>query len=122
MSHSSAKQALIVAIAQNRATVIRDFRALKDELNIAEKFRGSVRENPSFWLGGAATASFLLGRLFARPKTGSSSQKSSSLARLKFLKWGGMALLALARYIVPVVIKPAIAAYTQGKIYKKTLA
>jgi hypothetical protein len=122
VSHSSAKQALVVAIGQNRATVIRDFRTLKNELNVAKKLRGSVRKNPSFWLGGAATASFLFGRLFGRQRTSLSAQKKGPFARrLKFLKWGGMSLLALARFIIPVLIKPAITAYTQGKIYKKNL-
>ncbi len=121
MSHSSAKQALVVAIGQSRATVIRDFRTLKDELNVAEKLRGAVRENPSFWLGGAATVSFLFGQLFAGPKNSFSSQKSGPFTRLKFLKWGGMGLLALARFVVPVVIKPAIAAYTQSRMNKKML-
>ncbi|PWU11395.1 MAG: hypothetical protein C5B47_00945 [Verrucomicrobia bacterium] len=121
MSSHSIKQALIATINQSRAAVTRDLRALKDELNVAEKFRGSIRESPSVWLGGAATASFILGRFFTRQKAGGSSQKGgSSVGRLRFLKWGGMGLLALARFVVPLCLKPAISAYTQDKIYKKT--
>lgn len=118
MSLPSAKQALLAQISQSRTAVLRDSRILKDELNLASKLRDSVRNHPSFWLGGAAVSGYLMNRLFAKKKN-PPPKKGGFFAHFKNLKWGGMTLLALFRIFFPLVIKPAIDAYTANTIPKK---
>jgi hypothetical protein len=121
MSIHPAKQALLVEINQSRAAMVRDLRALKEEINVVAKLRTSVRAHTPFWLGGATLAGFFFTRLFGRQKKAplflSKESHPTSPKHLKSLSWGGATLLTLFRLLLSLV-KPAIAAYTTRKIYK----
>lgn len=108
---SFSKQALLAEISQSRAALVRDARALREELNIAEKLRSAVRVHTPLWLGGAAMIGFFSARVFGQAKKIFPSSSKKRRSRFRFLKWSGMLLLGLFR-ILP-WIKPAISAYVQ---------
>ena len=122
MNLPAAKQVILAEISQSRTAVARDLRALRDELNLTEKIRDSVRTHSPLWMGGAATASFLFTRIFrgkkeaSAPRKKGDSPRETTAKRLGSLTLGGVSI-ALVRLLFPLV-KSAIFAYATKKIYK----
>lgn len=59
------KERLIAELALTRAAVRQDYKAVRTEMDVAEKLKRVVRQRPFAWLGGAAA----LGWILSGPKT-----------------------------------------------------
>ncbi len=59
------KQQFIAELALTRAAIRQDYRAVRSEMDVAEKLKRVVRQRPFAWLGGAAA----LGWILSGPKT-----------------------------------------------------
>ena len=59
------KQQLIAELALTRAAIRQDYKAVRTEMDVAEKLKRVVRQRPFAWLGGAAA----LGWILSGPKT-----------------------------------------------------
>lgn len=111
------KEILVAELSRSRAAIAQDYRAVRAEMDVAEKLKRVVRQRPFAWLGGAAA----LGWILSGPKTkkklvtkfvpaqdkraGKTEKKSGG----RF--GGGVALLFTAFRLALPYLKPALLNY-----------
>lgn len=110
------KEQILAELHRSRATITRDYSALRVELDFKAKLDSLVRRKPLAWLGGATA----LGWLLAGPKTKKrtvtkyvkATDKHLTAPAKKAVARGGLLglLLGLFRLLFP-ILKPTLSAY-----------
>jgi len=110
------KEQILAELTRSRATISRDYGALRTELDFKAKLNSLVRRQPLAWFGGATA----LGWLLAGPKTKKrtvtkyvkASDKHLAAPAKKAAVRGGVLglLLSLFRLAFP-ILKPTLSAY-----------
>ena len=114
----SDKEKLLEELHLSRRAMARDAAAVVDEINLASKFKKSVRTRPLAWLGGAAALGYILAgpktRIVTKPtqaKPANTSEKSGHGAPVGF--WG--IVIALFKFVLPLA-RPALSAYAARRL------
>ena len=114
----SDKEKLLKELRRSRRAMARDAAAVVEEINLASKFKKSVRNRPLAWLGGAAALGWILAgpktRVVTKPAKGKSPNppekpRPGSPVGL----WG--ILLALFKFALPLA-RPALSAYAARRL------
>ena len=114
----SDKEKLLEELRRSRRALARDAAAVVEEINLAAKFKKSVRNRPLAWLGGAAALGWILAgpksRVVTKPAKGKSTNppEKSRLGSPVGL-WG--VLLALFKFALPLA-RPALSAYAARRL------
>jgi len=115
----SRKAEIVAELARSRAAIARDTSAIRDEINVASKFRRSVKSRPFAWLGGAAAIGYFLAGPKTRTKTVTKvvREKGPGPAKVETKKQHGFwdILFSLIKLCVPLV-RPALSAYAARRI------
>lgn len=119
------REEILNEVARSRASIARDYQAVRTELDVASQVGRSVRRKPLAWLGGAAA----LGWLLAGPKTrtrvvvkpakggGKALRKAETKAAARFGLWA--MLVSLVRLLFP-LLKPYLTAYAGRRLMEFT--
>lgn len=109
------KESLLLELAKSRAALQRDWSAVGDELNLANKARRSVKRHPLAWLGAAAALGYLASRRPAPAKPPAAKGHAQPL-KTPPTRLGPWSLLwNIAKLLVP-VLRPALSAYAAQKL------
>jgi hypothetical protein len=109
------KEQILAELTRNRATIARDYGALRTELDFKAKLNRLVRRKPLAWFGGATA----LGWLLAGPKTKkrtvtkyvkATDRHLASPAKKTVVRGGVPLLFGLFRLALP-ILKPTLSAY-----------
>ncbi len=111
----SRKAEILAELARSRAAIASDTSAVREEFNVASKFRRSVKSRPFAWLGGAAVIGYLLAGPKTRTKTLVVRDKGAAKAGAKKRHSFWDILFSLIKLCVP-LIKPAVSAYAARRI------
>lgn len=113
----SRKAEIVAALARSRSAIARDTFAVREEFNLALKFRRSVKSRPFAWLGGAAAVGYLLAGPKTRTKTVTKVVREKGAAKVETKKPRGFwdLLFSLIKLCVPLV-RPALSAYAARRI------
>lgn len=114
----SDKEKLLEELRRSRRAMARDAAAVVEEINLASKFKKSVRNRPLAWLGGAAALGWILAGPKTRVVTKSAKGKSQNPPEKPRLGspvglWG--ILLALFKFALPLA-RPALSAYAARRL------
>lgn len=114
----SAKDQILEELRRSRAAVARDAAAIAEEINLASKFKKSVRTRPLAWLGGAAALGWILAgpktRVVVKPAKGQSAGQPPK-SRLAGSAGFWSILLAVFKFALPVA-RPALSAYASRRL------
>ncbi len=113
----TSKESLVAELSLSRAAIAQDYRAVRTEMDVAEKLKRVVRQRPFAWLGGAAA----LGWILSGPKTkkkvvtkfvGAQDKRAGKTEKKSGGWFGGMlALLFTAFRLALPYLKPALLNY-----------
>ena len=111
------KEGLIAELAATRVAIAKDYRAVRYEMDVAEKIKRVVRQRPFAWLGGAAA----LGWILSGPKTkkklvtkyvAAQDKRVGKTEKKSGGRFGGLiaVFFTVARFALP-YLKPALLNY-----------
>jgi hypothetical protein len=114
----SDKEKLLEELRLSRRAMARDAAAVVEEINLASKFKKSVRARPLAWLGGAAALGWILAgpktRVVTKPAKGKSANPPEKFRHGSPSGFWGI-LLALFKFALPIA-RPALSAYAARRL------
>jgi hypothetical protein len=108
----SRKSEILAELARSRAAIARDSESVRSQIDVAERFRISVRSRPLAWLGGAAAIGYIFAGPKTRTKTVTKVVRGDSKPKPAEKRPRGIwdIIFALLKLAIPLV-RPALSAY-----------
>lgn len=115
----SVKEKLLEELRLSRQAMARDAAAVVEEINLASKFKKSIRTRPLAWLGGAAALGWILAgpktRVVVKPAKGNKHADRSRKPRVGGPVGFWSVLLAVSKFALPLA-RPVLSAYAARRL------